>query len=116
MVGLHEDIEKMPDGYETILDEGGLNLIEAIRQKIAIARALIRNPKILILDDAVAGFDMESELAFREKMEDINRGRTLIVISNYVSKIADSDLILVMDGGKVVQTGSHEELLSLIHI
>lgn len=112
MVGLHEDIEKMPDGYETILDEGGLNLTEAIRQKIAIARALIRNPKILILDDAVAGFDMESELALRERMEDINRGRTLIVISNYVSKIANSDLILVMDKGKVVQKGNHNELLA----
>jgi subfamily B ATP-binding cassette protein HlyB/CyaB len=112
MVGLHDDIEKMLDGYETILDEGGLNLTEAIRQKIAIARALIRNPKILILDDAVAGFDMESELAFRDKMEDINRGRTLIVISNYVSKVASSDLILVMDKGKVVQTGNHEMLLA----
>ena len=112
LVGLHEDIEKMPDGYETILEEGGLNLTEALRQKIAIARALIRNPKILILDDAVAGFDMESELALRGKMGDINRGRTLIVISNYVSKIATSDLILVMDEGKVVQSGKHDELVA----
>ncbi len=113
MVGLHEDIEKMPDGYETLLEENGLNLTEALRQKIAIARALIRNPKILILDDAVAGFDMESELALREKMDDINRGRTLIVISNYVSKIANSDLILVMDKGKIVQSGTHDELLAI---
>ena len=112
MVGLHEDVEQMSDGYETLLEEGGLNITEVIRQKIAIARALIRNPKILILDDAVAGFDMESELALRERMDDINRGRTLILISNYVSKIANSDLILVMDKGKVVQSGAHDELVA----
>ena len=110
MVGLHGDVERMADGYETMIEEGGANFSGELRQKIAITRALIRNPKILILDEALSNFDIESEIAIKMKMSEINSGRTLIIITNRLSQIMDSDLILVMKEGVLVQSGSHEEL------
>ena len=110
MVGLHGDIERMADGYETMIEEGGANFSGELRQKIAITRALIRNPKILILDEALSNFDIESEIAIKMKMSEINSGRTLIIITNRLSQIMDSDLILVIKEGVLLQSGSHEEL------
>jgi subfamily B ATP-binding cassette protein HlyB/CyaB len=111
LVGLHEDVEALSDGYETVLVEGATNLAETMRGKVAMARALIRNPKILILDQAFIGFDMASEISIRKKMSDISRGRTLIVIASRVSQLLDSDIILVMDKGKIVQSGTHKDLV-----
>jgi len=112
MVGLHEDVERMADGYETLLEEGGTNLSTGQRQKIAIARALIRNPKILILDEALSNFDVDSEVGIMKQMRQINGGRTLVVITNRLHQVTDSDLILVMNEGRLVQSGTHRELAS----
>lgn len=112
LVGLHEDVEQMSDGYETPLEEGGTNLSECMRNKIAMARALIRNPRVLILDEPFASFDIESEIAIKDHMEKIGRGRTLIIISSRVSHVMDCSQILVMEQGKVVQTGTHKELVA----
>jgi ATP-binding cassette, subfamily B, bacterial HlyB/CyaB len=110
LVGVHDDVEDMPDSYETILEEGATNLSTGQRQKIAIARALIRNPKILILDEAFSNFDVENQLNIKERIPHINTGRTLIIITNRLSQAMDSDLILVMQSGKIMQQGTHSEL------
>ena len=112
MVGLHEDIESLADGYETILEESGANLSECLCKKIAIARALIRNPRILVLDEPFASFDVESEIMIKDRLSEIGRGRTLIIISSRISHVMDCDQILVMEQGKVVQTGIHNELVA----
>ena len=112
LVRLHEDVEQMADGYETHLEEGGANLSECQRKKIAMARALIRNPRILILDELYSILDIESEIAVKNRMSKIGRGRTLIIISNRSSHVMDCDQILVMDHGKLVQSGTHKELVA----
>ena len=111
MVGLHEDVDRLPDGYETMLNESASNLSAGQRKKVAMARALIRNPKVLILDEALCNFDLESEFAIRTQMPQINSGRTLILVTNRLSQVADCDLILVMDQGRLVQQGTHESLV-----
>ena len=80
----HEEIESYPDGYETFLEENATNLSTGLRQKLAIARALIRNPRILILDDAFTGFDVDSEIKLYDALSDIALGRTIIIVSNRV--------------------------------
>ena len=112
LVRLHEDVEQMADGYETHLEEGGANQSECQRKKIAMARALIRNPRILILDELYSSLDIESEIAVKNRMSKIGRGRTLIIISNRSSHVMDCDQILVMDHGKLVQSGTHKELVA----
>ena len=110
LVGIHEEIESLPEGYETELEEDAANLSMARRQKLAIARALVRNPKILILDEAISGFDVDSELDLRGRLGEINDGRTLVISTHRLSQTVDSDLILVMDGGRLVQSGNHDQL------
>ena len=78
----HEEIESFPDGYETFLEENATNISTGLRQKFAIARALIRNPRILILDDAISGFDVDSEIKLYDALPDISLGRTVIIVSN----------------------------------
>ena len=112
MVGLHSEVESLSDGYETVLDEGGANLSVGQRQKIALARALIRNPRVLILDEAFSIFDVESEVEIRSHMPQIKTGRTIISITNRTSQAMDCELILVMDKGKIVATGDHASLSS----
>ena len=109
-VGVHRDIEKMPQSYETELEENASNLSTGIRQKLAIARALMRNPRILILDDAFSGFDVESEIHLFETLADISVGRTIVVISNRLWHLQLSNKIFVLNEGKIEQSGSIEEL------
>ena len=109
-VGVHQDIEKMPQSYETELEENASNLSTGIRQKLAIARALMRNPRILILDDAFSGFDVESEIHLFETLADISVGRTIVVISNRLWHLQLSNKIFVLNEGKIEQSGSIEEL------
>ena len=106
----HEEIEAFPDGYETFLEENASNISTGLRQKFAIARALIRNPRILILDDAISGFDIDSEIKLYDALPDISLGRTVIIVSNRLYHLRICNKIFVLDKGTITQEGSFENL------
>ena len=107
------DIESFPDGYETMVGERGITLSGGQKQRTAIARALIRNPKILILDDALSSVDTHTEDKILNHLRDVMRGRTTIFISHRVSTVRNADRIAVLHGGRIVELGTHDELLAL---
>ena len=110
--GAHEFIMGLAEGYDTVIDEQGSNLSGGQRQRIAIARALVTNPRILILDEATSALDYESERIVQENMGAIARDRTVFIIAHRLSTVRHCDLIVVLDGGRIVESGSHEELLA----
>lgn len=113
MLGIHEFVEKLPNNYNTYLSEQGINLSGGQRQKIAIARALYRNPEILILDEATSSLDPISEQKVQESLQWFQQqGKTIIVIAHRLSTVKNCDTILVLHEGKLVQEGSHESLLN----
>lgn len=105
-------IHALPQGYQTMLESGGANISQGQRQLLAIARAFVADPKILILDEATSNVDTRTEKAIQSAMQKIMENRTSIVIAHRLSTIRDSDLIVVMDQGQIVEQGSHEELLA----
>jgi ATP-binding cassette subfamily B multidrug efflux pump len=107
------DIEGFPEGYETMVGERGITLSGGQKQRAAIARALIRNPKILILDDALSSVDTHTEDKILNHLRDVMRGRTTIFISHRVSTERNADRIAVLHGGRIVELGTHDELLAL---
>ncbi len=107
-----EFAEKLTDGYNTVLTEGGSNLSQGQRQLIAIARAVLADPKILILDEATSSIDTRTEVYIQEAMLALMKGRTSLIIAHRLSTIRDADKIVVIDGGKVVEAGNHEKLLA----
>ncbi|MGN1398590.1 MAG: ABC transporter ATP-binding protein [Erysipelotrichaceae bacterium] len=111
MSGCKEMIRHLPDGYDTQLTSGGANISQGQRQLLAIARAFIADPKILILDEATSNVDTRTEKEIQNAMHRIMQGRTSIVIAHRLSTIRDSDLIVVMDHGEIVESGNHDELL-----
>jgi ATP-binding cassette subfamily B multidrug efflux pump len=110
--GLAADIESFPDGYKTMVGERGLTLSGGQKQRTAIARALLRNPRILILDDALSSVDTLTEERILSALADVMRGRTTILVSHRVSTIRNAGHIFVLEQGTVVESGSHEELLN----
>ena len=108
----HEMIEVLPQGYDTMLTGAGENISQGQRQLLAIARAFVADPRILILDEATSNVDTRTEKAIQDAMRQVMQGRTSIVIAHRLSTIRDADLIVVLDRGCIVEQGSHEELLA----
>ena len=113
IAAIHEVIRDFPDGYNTLVGERGATLSGGQKQRIAIARTLLKKPRILILDDSTSSVDTETEAEIRAAMEKLMQNRTTFIIAHRIQTIMNADLILVMEKGKIVQQGTHEELVHL---
>ena len=107
----HEFISGFPDGYNTFVGERGMKLSGGERQRVAIARAILRNAPILILDEATSSLDSESERLIQDALDNLMRDKTVIVIAHRLSTIMKMDRIVVIDGGKIAEEGTHVKLL-----
>jgi len=106
-----EFIERLPEGFETRVGERGVKLSGGQRQRLAIARVFAKNPAVVVLDEATSSLDTESERAIEAAMEDLLRGRSTLIIAHRLSTVRRADRVVVLDGGRIVETGTHEELL-----
>ena len=109
---IHEFIASLPQGYDTIIGEKGIKLSGGQRQRLAIARALLRDTPILVLDEALSAVDAENEAVIQEALDRLMQGRTTLILAHRLSSVIDCDRILVLDGGKVTEQGRHDELMS----
>ena len=112
----HEFIEAFPDGYDTYIEQGGKNVSGGQKQRLCIARALLKKPKILILDDSTSAVDTRTDAMIRKAFAEEIPGTTKLIIAQRIASVQESDLILVMDGGHIVATGKHDDLLQTSHI
>ena len=110
---IHEDIMKMPDGYDTIVGERGLKLSGGQKQRVSIARCFLKNPPILILDEATSALDTATEMKIQSAFDQLSKGRTTLVIAHRLSTIRNADKIAVVEGKNIIECGTHEELLAL---
>lgn len=111
MARVDEFLGGMENGLDTVIGERGIKLSGGERQRVGIARALVKNPSILIFDEATSSLDVENEAIIRESIEKASKGRTTIIIAHRLSTIKDADKIIVMEKGRIVGQGTHEELL-----
>ena len=112
LANAHEFIRRLPDGYDTMLTDGGGNLSQGQRQMISIARAILANPSVLILDEATSSVDTRTEVKIQEAMHNLMKGRTNFVIAHRLSTIKDADLIAVVEHGEIIERGNHEQLMA----
>jgi ATP-binding cassette subfamily B protein len=108
---IHDFVSSVPDQYETRVGERGLKLSGGEKQRVAIARAILKNPRILIFDEATSALDSATEQAIQGELDRIARGHTTLVIAHRLSTVMDADQILVLEGGRIVERGTHRELL-----
>ncbi len=111
LANAHEFIRRLPDGYDTMLTDGGGNLSQGQRQMISIARAILANPSVLILDEATSSVDTRTEVKIQEAMHNLMKGRTNFVIAHRLSTIKDADLICVVNHGEIIERGNHQQLM-----
>jgi len=107
----HDFITALPDGYDTVLGEGGGSLSGGEKQRISIARAMLKDAPIVILDEATASVDPENEAELQAAISSLTKGKTLILIAHRLKTVRNADQILVLNGGHIVQRGTHEELM-----
>jgi ABC-type multidrug transport system fused ATPase/permease subunit len=108
---IHDVIQELPDGYETIIGERGITLSGGQRQRLSLARAFLANPEILILDEATSALDLETERLVQKGLDELRDGRTTIIIAHRLSTIINADRIYVINRGKVIEQGNHEQLM-----
>ena len=109
----HDFIMALPDGYDTVIGEGGSSLSGGEKQRISIARAMLKDAPIVILDEATASIDPENEHLIQEAISALTHGKTIITIAHRLATIENADQILVIDGGTVVQKGTHKEFIKI---
>jgi ATP-binding cassette subfamily B protein len=109
---IHDLISSLPDGYDTVVGERGYRFSGGEKQRMAIARTILRNPPVLVLDEATSSLDTQTEAAIQSELERLSEGRTTITIAHRLSTVRDADQIVVLDGGRIVERGTHEELLA----
>jgi ATP-binding cassette subfamily B protein len=109
---IHETIAGLPDGYDTVVGERGFRFSGGEKQRIAIARTILRNPPVLVLDEATSALDVQTERAVGEALERLSEGRTTLVIAHRLSTVREADQIVVLDAGEVAERGTHDELLA----
>jgi ATP-binding cassette subfamily B protein len=109
---IHETIVEFPDGYDTLVGERGVTLSGGQKQRVAIARTLLKDPRILILDDSTSSVDTETEVEIRKALERLMHGRTTFIIAHRIQSVMSADLILVLKDGRVVQKGRHDILVN----
>ena len=107
----HDFIMALPDGYDTVVGEGGGTLSGGEKQRISIARAILKNAPIIILDEATASIDPENEHLIQQAISELTRGKTIITIAHRLATIKNADQILVVDDGRIAERGTHEELI-----
>jgi ATP-binding cassette subfamily B protein len=108
---VHDVIMEFPEGYETMVGERGVTLSGGQKQRVALARTLLKNPKILVLDDATSSVDTQTESEIRDALDNMMKARTSFIIAHRIQSVMNADLILVLDKGHIVQRGTHETLM-----
>jgi len=109
---IHDFISILPDGYETIVGERGLKLSGGEKQRVAIARTILKNPKIFFFDEATSALDTSTEKEIQKNLENVSKNKTTLIIAHRLSTAANADNIIVLDGGAIVEQGTHESLLA----
>jgi ABC-type multidrug transport system fused ATPase/permease subunit len=109
-VHAHDFISKLPEGYHEVLGEGGATISGGQRQRICLARALVKHPSILIMDEPTSAVDADSEALIRDAVRRVQEGKTMLLVAHQLYSVQDADLILVLKGGKIVEQGTHQEL------